>query len=728
MSSKTVNKNHSLYSRSSLLTILFFVILYFLIAEMYFVFNATKTANYSLPYDEEDNCYIFDENIDRYTTVYLDDHLTFFPNIQYDTVRVNHFDRRNYSAYPRAENVSISSTLGWNDVGPNAKWYFSSEKPYFIEYKDDDGNSYYAGAYLVKIKGPEEVRTLNISVPKCLGTVDVFCNGTHLKRVTRTAFDNIFTTYEDSFESIQIETNSLGEAIIIYTVASATDIYNPGLLSIPTLNNHHYNIARVISITIYTTIIAFTIIVSIVGGITISRTFSHKGKLYSLILSEFVVMVYYLLDNNLFYLPSPLLDDIKYSLVTILAIITYYSIGTFFKSSNETTNILYKIDYLIVAVIGIILNLVLSLNPQLLMTPYPYLSSIIYATTLTVVTLLKVATKYHAAKNSTIVFNIYITLLFSFIFIDAPINIVVDIKPYIVFLTTGLLSLIFYFVLSYVAQYYEIRNTSDKLQYLVKEKTLHISEINRDLYNTNKRLLENEEARKNVLSNVSHDLRTPITAIRGYAELLITAGRNMKEEQKELYLNNIIKRSVQMERIVSDIVELTKMESNKDEFKFNDISISELLEETYKIYLSEVENTTKTISLDIPEDDLLIVKADYKKISRVFENLISNSINYTNDDGKIAIKAWREGKELGLNEQRVHITIEDNGIGIPQEEISNIFDRFYRAKNSGKNIKGTGLGLSIVKTIIKNHDADITVQSELNAGTTFHIVMKATYY
>ena len=182
-----------------------------------------------------------------------------------------------------------------------------------------------------------------------------------------------------------------------------------------------------------------------------------------------------------------------------------------------------------------------------------------------------------------------------------------------------------------------------------------------------------------------------------------------------------------MERIVADIVELTRMESNSNEFSFTDVSMAELLDELYMLYEGDLHGTSKRLTLDLPEDDFLIVKADPKKISRVFENLISNAINYTYDEALIKVRAWRSDADKPVSEQRIHIEISDNGIGIPEEEIAKVFDRFYRAKNSGQNIKGTGLGLSIVKTIIEHHDADISVESRLGSGTTFHIVMKATY-
>ena len=280
---------------------------------------------------------------------------------------------------------------------------------------------------------------------------------------------------------------------------------------------------------------------------------------------------------------------------------------------------------------------------------------------------------------------------------------------------------------SYINQQREIKRNAAVLKRQVREKTVFISEINRDLVLTNKKLLEGEAARKNVLSNVSHDLRTPITAIRGYAELMINAQDNFTLEQRNSYLANIVRRSEQMERIVSDIMELTRMESSETEFQFTSVSIAEMLDELVMMYSMDLEDTQKNLSLDLPMRDSLIVKADPAKFSRVFENLISNAINYTGPEANIVIKAWRTGETSHIATQKIHITVEDNGIGIPEQDIPRIFDRFYRAHNSGVNIKGTGLGLAIVKLICDKHDAEINVTSTLGQGTKFEVILAASY-
>lgn len=727
---KTNSKPHDqdgLFTKSHILSVILFVVLYIFIGQLLVVFNSRTPAT-SINYDYDNKCYVLSEELDSNSTIFLDNHWMFFPNVTSDNVRHNFFNLDDSSAYPHAEHVSVSGSLGWNNLGSKAKWYHSPNGASFQDLSITGGNENHFAIYATRIYTPSGQHTFNINIPRVNGTYDIYCNGIQLKHVNDTSSRMGFNVYSETFENTTFSTDQNGYATIIIAVSVNDKVLNPGLLSIPSLSTQRYDILGLTMTSIGFAILILSFLSSIVCGFIISRTFAHKGKFYILLALEAIFLFYTMLDSSIILFYSPTLDILKYSLIMIMGILSFCIIELIFERTEDyKNNLVLKYDYLFIIAIGVALTLILVFNNNLLFTYYTTISASIFVLVGNAICIFKIIAFYNKNSLSTIVLNLYITMLFCFIYMFSPSMPIVNIKPYTSFYVIGIAALELVFIIGYVNQFYELRNSKDRLSYLVKEKTLHISEINRNLYNTNKRLLENEEARKNVLSNVSHDLRTPITAIRGYAELLISAGATMKEEQKQLYLQNIIKRSVQMERIVSDIVELTRMESNKDEFKFNDISVSELLDEIYMMYEGEVRGTTKKITLDLPEDDLLIVKADYKKLSRVFENLISNAINYTYDEALIKIKASREGVELPLSEQRIHITISDNGIGIPEEEIDNIFDRFYRAKNSGKNIKGTGLGLSIVSTIIKHHDADITVESKLGSGTTFHIVMKATY-
>ena len=353
--------------------------------------------------------------------------------------------------------------------------------------------------------------------------------------------------------------------------------------------------------------------------------------------------------------------------------------------------------------------------------------ALLYGLVVMLISLVKTVLRYFNERSNTLTillcYTYFVYLIFISILMD---SIVVYMLPnYSFIFVIAVIVAEITFLTEFIRQQRQLTKSAATLKRQVREKTVFISEINRDLVENNKKLVEGELARKNVLSNVSHDLRTPITAIRGYAELLLSSGKDMPDAQIISYLTNIVKRSEQMERIVSDIIELTRMEANNAEFQFTNISMSEMLDELVTMYSLDLEESTKHIELEIPNDDLLIVKADPKKISRVFENLISNAINYTEGEARIAVRAWRSNGNMALSEQQVHISVSDNGIGIPAEEVGKIFDRFYRAKNSGINIKGTGLGLAIVKLICDRHNAKIMVTSEIGKGTTFEIIMPA---
>ena len=164
------------------------------------------------------------------------------------------------------------------------------------------------------------------------------------------------------------------------------------------------------------------------------------------------------------------------------------------------------------------------------------------------------------------------------------------------------------------------------------------------------------------------------------------------------------------------------MEASDAEFQFSDVSVCEMLDEVTMMYSMDLEGTKKHITLDIPEDDFLIVKADPRKLSRVLENLVSNAINYTEEEALIAVKAWRTGADLPIDKQKIHVTVSDNGIGIPEESQSRIFERFYRVdKSRSKETGGPGLGLAIVKHIAEVHHATIQLHSTVGFDTEIKI-------
>ena len=135
-------------------------------------------------------------------------------------------------------------------------------------------------------------------------------------------------------------------------------------------------------------------------------------------------------------------------------------------------------------------------------------------------------------------------------------------------------------------------------------------------------------------------------------------------------------------------------------------------------------STSGSSSQETPQEETAVEETE--DISETPLDEYADEYYYTGEEANISIKAWRTGADLPIDKQKIHVTVSDNGIGIPEDSLSRIFDRFYRAKNSGVNIKGTGLGLAIVKLICDKHEARITVQSKIGIGTTFEVVFNAT--
>ena len=514
-------------------------------------------------------------------------------------------------------------------------------------------------------------------------------------------------------------------------IACEPKVQNPGLLSEPIIETRTANDIRTALTAGHFAIVTVLFLIAIGVGSNIILGATKNKRLFIAFFSSFVsILLYYLTDCRFISVDSHIRADLRFVLLIIASTASFIENTQFFvgTKTQKKYTLIRKAHHGVIALglTEIIAYFICDWFFGLLSPEFVALLVALLSVTLAIF----IDLFFYNKENQRILLW---ALMFSLMFLILYLSILMDsmivytIPTYstifVVFTVIAELSL----VSSYISQQKEIQRSAAILKRQVREKTVFISEINRDLVLTNKRLMEGESARKNVLSNVSHDLRTPITAIRGYAELMISAQDNLSLEQRNSYLSNIVRRSEQMERIVADIMELTRMESSDSDFHFTSVSISEMLDELIVMYSMDLEDTEKHLSLDLPPMDSLIVKADPAKLSRVFENLISNAINYTEAKANIVVKAWRTGDMSHISTQKIHITVEDNGIGIPEQSIPRIFDRFYRANNSGINIKGTGLGLAIVKLICDKHDAEIKVTSKLGEGTTFEIIMAASY-
>ena len=235
------------------------------------------------------------------------------------------------------------------------------------------------------------------------------------------------------------------------------------------------------------------------------------------------------------------------------------------------------------------------------------------------------------------------------------------------------------------------------------------------LYKDITREREVEKMRTDFVSNVTHELKTPLTAINMLAESILL-NRATSEKQIKKYANVIVKESEKLKRSINNILEFSKNENKKLNYNFKDISLVSMIDAVLDEMNYWLELNKFQVEFDHEYD--IIVKADEESLKLVLSNLVSNAIKYSDDKKTLSIKIY---KTL----IKAFIEIQDSGIGIPKEKQKYVFDKFYRIKG-GKNsyISGTGLGLKVSKDIVEAHGGKIYLDSELNKGTKFTIELK----
>ena len=220
-----------------------------------------------------------------------------------------------------------------------------------------------------------------------------------------------------------------------------------------------------------------------------------------------------------------------------------------------------------------------------------------------------------------------------------------------------------------------------------------------------------KQIRQEFFSNASHELKTPITSVQGYAELL-ESGIIQDEGQKKDFLMRIKKEAVNMNHLINDILMISKLETKEAEVIKTDVRLSILLEDVIKSLKPLAASRQVLVHTDCQP---LGLYANEQQMEELFGNLISNAIKYNKPGGEVWVKVTEENKN-------VIIKVKDNGMGIPQESIGRIFERFYRVdKGRSRKQGGTGLGLSIVKHIVNFYQGSITVWSEADVGTEFTV-------
>ncbi len=220
-----------------------------------------------------------------------------------------------------------------------------------------------------------------------------------------------------------------------------------------------------------------------------------------------------------------------------------------------------------------------------------------------------------------------------------------------------------------------------------------------------------EQSRRDFFSNVSHELRTPITVVKGYAETMVDGYVEDAEKQQE-YFDRIIKECVGMERLVSDLLILSKMENPDFELEKEILNVIAVMQDSLRSMRVLMNEKGIQASLDY-DDECSLIEGDYDRIRQLFLVLLQNAVKYADDNTEIRVTIRRQ-------EGTIYVVVADDGIPVPKSEWKNIFEKFYRADVHGEK-DGSGLGLMVAKNIVERHDGEIWATSDEKRETCFHV-------
>jgi PAS domain S-box-containing protein len=230
------------------------------------------------------------------------------------------------------------------------------------------------------------------------------------------------------------------------------------------------------------------------------------------------------------------------------------------------------------------------------------------------------------------------------------------------------------------------------------------------------RLKQLEKIRTDFIATISHEFKTPLTSIMMGTDLMLGDGIGILNDEQIEIINTIKEDGERLSTLVNDLLELTRIESGKTVFKIEPCRIDGIIESSIKQFYHIAEKKDVSLYFECDEN-LPRVKADYEKITWVINNLISNALKYTNAGDEIAVSAFVKGVKM-------HVKVKDTGVGIPEEYLDKIFEKFVQVKGGDLEVRGTGLGLAVVKEIISIHNGTIWCESRLDSGSIFTFTLE----
>lgn len=304
--------------------------------------------------------------------------------------------------------------------------------------------------------------------------------------------------------------------------------------------------------------------------------------------------------------------------------------------------------------------------------------------------------------------------------INRTTNMLKDQLIYVVLIAIALSIIVSYFISNYLSKpIVKITEESKKLgnadYNFIKSNISEIDVLSQTLLIANNELRKTDQLRRDLLANVSHDLKTPLTMIKAYAEMVKDISLNDKKKAKD-HLNVIIKETDRLNILVNDILDLSKLESATQKLNITEFDLVKEVKSIIKKY--DLIKETENYNIEFNGIKTAKIKADKNKLNQVIYNLLNNAINYTGEDKRVIVNIIND-------KDNFKVEVQDTGKGVNSKDKEFIFDRYYKEeKNHTRNIVGTGLGLNIVKQILEMHNYEYGFISKENMLTTFYFYIK----
>ncbi len=263
--------------------------------------------------------------------------------------------------------------------------------------------------------------------------------------------------------------------------------------------------------------------------------------------------------------------------------------------------------------------------------------------------------------------------------------------------------------------YDEIEALNLGLETKVQERTTELQQANQDLETANTRLQELDRMKSQFLAHCSHELRTPLTSIKGFTENMLHGMVGPVAERQHLYLTRISANANRLTRMIGDLLDLSRIEAGTIRLALQSVVLSTLLDDVIQEIMPLTQAKHQQLNLETSREDLTIW-GDPDRLHQIVTNVVHNAHKFTPNQGQIRMTVRQDAPN------HILLSISDNGPGIPKEALANLFQPFYQAHRTPEiGTQGLGLGLSIVKQLVELHEGNITAESTVDLGTTFHI-------